>query len=76
VTPIGQRKTGRSNARWREELGKDARMLRIRSWWSAAVNREERRPGLLQSCRADGDDDEGKLISCRIQPIFIYVGNS
>jgi hypothetical protein len=41
VTPIGQWKTGRPKARWREEVGKDARMLGIRSWWSAAMNREE-----------------------------------
>jgi hypothetical protein len=31
VTPIGQRKTGRPKARCREEVGKDARMLGIRS---------------------------------------------
>jgi hypothetical protein len=41
VTPIGQRKTGRPKAHWREEVGKDERMLGIRSWWSTAVNREE-----------------------------------
>jgi hypothetical protein len=27
VTTTGQRKTGRSKARWKEEAGKDARML-------------------------------------------------
>jgi hypothetical protein len=32
VTPTGQ---------WREEVGKDARMLGIRNWWSTAMNREE-----------------------------------
>jgi hypothetical protein len=41
ATPIGQRKTGRPKARWREEVGKDARMLGIRGWWSTAMNREE-----------------------------------
>jgi hypothetical protein len=41
VTPIGQWKTERPKARWREEVGKDARMLGIRSWWSTAMNREE-----------------------------------
>jgi hypothetical protein len=41
VTPIGQRKTGRPKARWREEFGKDARILGIRSWWSTAMSREE-----------------------------------
>jgi hypothetical protein len=41
VTPIGRRKTGRPKARWREEVGKDVSMLGIRSWWSAAANREE-----------------------------------
>jgi hypothetical protein len=40
VTTIGQRKTGRSKTRWWEEVGKDVRMLRIRSWWSTALNRE------------------------------------
>lgn len=30
VTPIGQRKTGRPKARWKEEVGKDARMLVIK----------------------------------------------
>jgi hypothetical protein len=41
VTHIGQQKTGRPKARWREEAGKDARMLGIRGWWSTAMNREE-----------------------------------
>jgi hypothetical protein len=50
VTPIGQRKTGRPKARWREEVGKVARMLGIRSWWSTAMNREERRR-LLREAR-------------------------
>jgi hypothetical protein len=40
VTPIGQCKTGRPKTR-REEVGRDARMLGIRSWWSIAVNRNE-----------------------------------
>jgi hypothetical protein len=40
VTPIGQWKTGRPKAR-REDVGKDARMLGIRSWWSTAMNREK-----------------------------------
>jgi hypothetical protein len=31
VTPIGQREAGRARASWREEAGKDARMLGIRS---------------------------------------------
>jgi hypothetical protein len=31
ATPIGQRKTGRPKARWREKAGKDAIMLGIRS---------------------------------------------
>jgi hypothetical protein len=43
VTPTGQRKTGRPKARWREEVGKDVRILGIRSWWSTAMNRERRR---------------------------------
>jgi hypothetical protein len=41
VTHIGKRKTGRPKALWREEVGKDERMLGISSWWSTAMNREE-----------------------------------
>jgi hypothetical protein len=50
VTPIGQQKRGRPKARWREEVGKDARMLGIRSWWCTATNREEWRR-LLREAR-------------------------
>jgi hypothetical protein len=50
VTRIGQRKTGRPKARLREEVGKDVRMLGIRSWWSTAMNREEWRR-LLREAR-------------------------
>jgi hypothetical protein len=50
VTAIGQRKTGRPKARWREDVEKEARMLGIRSWWSAAMNREEWRR-LLREAR-------------------------
>jgi hypothetical protein len=50
VTAIGQRKTGRPKARWREDVGKEARMLGVRSWWSAAMNREEWRR-LLREAR-------------------------
>jgi hypothetical protein len=48
VTPIRQRKTGRLKERRREEVGKDARMLGIRSWWSTAMNREEWRRRLRE----------------------------
>jgi hypothetical protein len=48
VTPIGQRKTGRPRAQ-REEVGKDMRMLGIRSWWSPAMNREEWRQLLREA---------------------------
>jgi hypothetical protein len=41
VTPTGQRKTGKPKARWKEDVGKDARMLGINSWWSKAMNGEE-----------------------------------
>jgi siroheme synthase (precorrin-2 oxidase/ferrochelatase) len=40
VTAIGQRETGRPKI-GREEVGKDEKMLRIRSWWSTTMNREE-----------------------------------
>jgi hypothetical protein len=49
VTPIGRRKTGRPKARWRDEVGKDVSMLGIRSWWSAAANREESRRLLTEA---------------------------
>jgi hypothetical protein len=37
----GPRKVGRPCARWRDDVGKDARMLGIRSLWATAMNREE-----------------------------------
>jgi hypothetical protein len=37
----GPRKVGRPRVRWRDYVGKDARMLGIRSWWATAMNREE-----------------------------------
>jgi hypothetical protein len=41
VQPEGVRKVERPRARWRDEVGKDARMLGLRSWWVTAMNREE-----------------------------------
>jgi hypothetical protein len=41
VQPEGLRKVGRPHARWRDEVGKDARMLELRSWWATAMNGEE-----------------------------------
>jgi hypothetical protein len=32
VKPEGLRKVGRPRARWRDEVGKDTRMLGLRSW--------------------------------------------
>jgi hypothetical protein len=32
-------KTGRPKACWKEEAGRDVRMLGIRSWWSITMNR-------------------------------------
>jgi hypothetical protein len=49
VTAIGQQKTGRPKACWTEEVEKDARMLGISSWWSAAMNREECRQLLREA---------------------------
>jgi hypothetical protein len=37
----GLRKVGRLRTRWRDEVGKDARMLGLRSWWATAMNREK-----------------------------------
>jgi hypothetical protein len=48
VPPTGQWKTRRPKAR-REEVGRDARMLRIRSWLSTAMNREEWRQLLREA---------------------------
>jgi hypothetical protein len=41
VQPEGPRKVGRPRARWRDDMGKDARMLGTRSWWTISVNRKE-----------------------------------
>jgi hypothetical protein len=38
VQPEGLRKVGRPRARWRDKVGKDARMLGLRSWWATAMN--------------------------------------
>jgi hypothetical protein len=35
--------------RWREEVGKEARMMGLRSWWATAMNREERRKLLREA---------------------------
>jgi hypothetical protein len=49
VQPEGVRKVGRPRARWRDEVGNDARMLRLRSWWTTAMNREEWRKLLRET---------------------------
>jgi hypothetical protein len=49
VQPEGVRKVGRPRARWRDEVGKDARMLELRSWWATAMNREEWRKLLSEA---------------------------
>jgi hypothetical protein len=41
MQPEGPRKLGRPRARWRGDVGMSARLLRIRSWWAAAMNRED-----------------------------------
>jgi hypothetical protein len=41
VQPEGLRKVGRPRDRWRDDVGNDARMLGLRSWWATAMNREE-----------------------------------
>jgi hypothetical protein len=45
----GPNKVGRPRARWRDDVGKTARMLGIRSWWATAVNREEWRKLLKEA---------------------------
>jgi hypothetical protein len=49
VQPEGLRKVGRQRARWRDEVGKDARMLGLRSWWATAINRDEWRKLLSEA---------------------------
>jgi hypothetical protein len=40
VQSEGLRNVGRPRARWRDEVGKDARMLGLWSWWATAMKRE------------------------------------
>jgi hypothetical protein len=49
VQPEGLRKWGKPRARWRDEVGKDTRMLGLRSWWARAMNREEWRKLLMEA---------------------------
>jgi hypothetical protein len=49
VQPEGLRKMGRPRARWGDEVGKEARMLELRSWWATAMNREEWRKLLREA---------------------------
>jgi hypothetical protein len=37
VQPEGLRKVGRPRAKWRDEVGKDVRMLGLRNWWATAM---------------------------------------
>jgi hypothetical protein len=46
--PEGLRKVGRPRTRWRDDVGKDARMLGIRRQWATAMNREEWRKLLYE----------------------------
>jgi hypothetical protein len=50
VQPEELRKVARPRGRWRDEVGKDVRMLRLSSWWATAMNREEWRK-LLKEVR-------------------------
>jgi hypothetical protein len=45
----GLMKVGRQRARWRDEVGKDARMLGLKSWWATAMNGEEWRKLLSEA---------------------------
>jgi hypothetical protein len=49
MQPEGPRKVGRSRARWRGDVGKNARVLGIRSWWATAMNREDWRKLLKEA---------------------------
>jgi hypothetical protein len=49
VQPEGLRKVGRPCARWRDDVGKDVRMLGLRSWWATAINQEEWRKLLKEA---------------------------
>jgi hypothetical protein len=49
MQPEGPRKVVRRRARWRDDVGKDARMLGIRSWWATAMKREEWRKLLKEA---------------------------
>ena len=49
MQPEGPRKEGRPRARWRDDVGKDARMLRVRSWWATAMDHEEWRKLLKEA---------------------------
>jgi hypothetical protein len=49
VQSEGLRKVGKLLARWKDEVGKDARMLGLRSWWATAMNREEWRKLLKET---------------------------
>jgi hypothetical protein len=49
VQPEGLRKVGRQRARWIDEVGRDARMLGLRSWWATAMNRKEWRKLLREA---------------------------
>jgi hypothetical protein len=49
MQPEDPRTIGRSRARWRDDVGKDARMLGIRSWWATPMNREEWRDLLKEA---------------------------
>jgi hypothetical protein len=49
VQPKGLRKVGRLRARWRYDVGKDARIVGLRDWWATAMNREEWRKLLKEA---------------------------
>jgi hypothetical protein len=43
------RRVGKRHARFKDKVGKDVRMLGIRSWWAKAMNQEECRELLKKS---------------------------
>jgi hypothetical protein len=64
----GRRNVGRPRARWLDEVNKDARKIRIRRWWSRALDREGWRtlPEEAETLNADYDGFAKKKININL----------